>query len=108
MIYTVQKGETLSSIAQKVLGDKFRYKEIMTLNPEIKDPNKIYPNQKIKLPDSPYPSKTLQTNAVQNVQTSSNESGLIQRLRTIFMDKRVVLGLISVAGLYFIYRKKKK
>lgn len=37
-IYTVQKGDTLSSIAQKVLGDANKYKEIASNN-KLSDPN---------------------------------------------------------------------
>lgn len=107
MIYTVKVGDSLTSISEKFLGDKARYKEILAINPSIKDANKIYPNQKINIPDSPYPSKQVQP-ILPEISKSSNESGIVLRLKTLLMDKRVVLGLLSLAGLYFIYKKKKK
>lgn len=44
--YTVKKGDILGRIAQK---HKISLKEILKLNLEIKDPNKIYPGQKIRI-----------------------------------------------------------
>ena len=45
---TVQKGETLSKISQRELGDAGRFQEIADFN-EIKDPNTIQVGQKIKI-----------------------------------------------------------
>lgn len=47
--YKVVKGDTLSQIAKKYLGDSSRYKEIAKLN-KISNPNLIYVGQVIKLP----------------------------------------------------------
>ncbi len=47
--YTIQKGDTLWSIARARLGDGKRYKEIMELNPGL-DPNKLKIGTVIKLP----------------------------------------------------------
>lgn len=44
--YTVKKGDTLSGIAKK---NGTTVAAILALNPKIKDPNKIYPNQKIRI-----------------------------------------------------------
>lgn len=49
--YTVQSGDTLSGIAQMLLGDANRYMEIANLN-NIENPNLIYAGQSLKLPDS--------------------------------------------------------
>lgn len=49
--YTIKKYDTLSEIAQDELGSASRWPEIYELNRDvIKDPNLIYPGQKIKLP----------------------------------------------------------
>ena len=50
--YTVQEGDTLSKIAQRYLGDAMAYPKIFEANREvIKDADKIYPGQKIRIPE---------------------------------------------------------
>lgn len=49
--YTVKKGDCLWTIAEKQLGDGFRWKEIYELNSDsIRDPGLIYPGQEFVLP----------------------------------------------------------
>jgi nucleoid-associated protein YgaU len=49
--YEIKSGDSLSKIAQEQLGDPQRWKEIYEANSdEIKNPNLIYPGQKIKIP----------------------------------------------------------
>ncbi|HBN09371.1 MAG TPA: hypothetical protein DD435_12220 [Cyanobacteria bacterium UBA8530] len=49
--YTVVSGDTLFAIARRLLGDGTRWREIYSLNQDIlKDPNKIFPGQTLKLP----------------------------------------------------------
>ncbi|MCB1192767.1 MAG: peptidoglycan-binding protein LysM [Leptospiraceae bacterium] len=49
--YVIKSGDTLSAIAKKFLGDASRYPEIFEANEEvIKDPNLIFPGQKIRIP----------------------------------------------------------
>ena len=49
--YEVAKGDTLSGIAKKFYGDPMMYTRIFEANREvIKDPEKIYPGQKIRIP----------------------------------------------------------
>jgi nucleoid-associated protein YgaU len=49
--YVVQAGDTLSKIAQKYYGDPGLYTKIFQANRDIlKDPNKIFPGQKLKIP----------------------------------------------------------
>lgn len=48
--HTVKPGDTLSGIAKHYLGNGNLWKQIHQLNPQIKNPNLIYPGQKIKLP----------------------------------------------------------
>ena len=49
--YTVQKGDTLSEIAQKMYGKASKYSVIFEANkPMLKDPDKIYPGQVLRIP----------------------------------------------------------
>jgi nucleoid-associated protein YgaU len=49
--YTVQSGDTLSKIAQKYYGDAALYSKIFEANrDQLKDPNRIFPGQKLKIP----------------------------------------------------------
>ena len=49
--YVIEKGDTLSGIAKKFLGNAMDYPKIFEANREvIKDPNLIYPGQKIRIP----------------------------------------------------------
>ncbi|WP_439239827.1 peptidoglycan-binding protein LysM [Lonepinella sp. BR2474] len=49
--YVIQKGDTLSAIAKKFYGNAAKYPAIVEANKEvIKDANKIFPGQKIRVP----------------------------------------------------------
>jgi nucleoid-associated protein YgaU len=49
--HTVAKGDTLSAIAKKVYGDANKYQTIFEANkPMLKDPDKIYPGQTLRIP----------------------------------------------------------
>jgi nucleoid-associated protein YgaU len=49
--YVIESGDTLSGIAKRFLGNAMDYPKIFEANREvIKDPNKIYPGQKIRIP----------------------------------------------------------
>jgi nucleoid-associated protein YgaU len=49
--YTVQRGDTLSKIAREHYRDASKYPTIFEANrPMLKDPDKIYPGQKLRLP----------------------------------------------------------
>ena len=51
VFHTVQKGDTLSAIAKKTLGNANRYTEIFEANkPMLKHPDKIYPGQVLRIP----------------------------------------------------------
>ncbi|MDY0281929.1 MAG: peptidoglycan-binding protein LysM [Salinivirgaceae bacterium] len=50
--YVIQKGDTLSAIAKRYYGNPNDYPKIFEANREvIKDPDLIYPGQKIRIPD---------------------------------------------------------
>lgn len=49
--YVVQPGDSLSKIAQKYYGDPALYTKIFEANRDLlKDPNKISPGQKLRIP----------------------------------------------------------
>jgi len=49
--YTVVKGDSLSKIAKKYYGDAMKYPVIFEANkPMLKDPDKIYPGQVLRIP----------------------------------------------------------
>lgn len=48
--YTIVKGDTLWDISKKELNDSFLWPKIWKENPDIANPDRIYPNQKIKIP----------------------------------------------------------
>ena len=50
-MHVVQSGESLSKIAQKYYGDPALYTKIFEANRDLlKDPNKIQPGQKLRIP----------------------------------------------------------
>ena len=50
-MYTVQSGDSLSKIAKAHYGDAMKYPVIFEANrPMLKDPNKIYPGQVLRIP----------------------------------------------------------
>lgn len=46
---TVEKGDWLSKYAKWYLGDAKRWPEIWKLNPHIKNPDLIYPGQRVRI-----------------------------------------------------------
>lgn len=49
--YVVQKGDSLSKIAKAHYGDPMKYMTIFEANSDLlSDPNKIYPGQKLRIP----------------------------------------------------------
>jgi len=49
--HTVVKGDTLSKIAKEYYGDAMKYPAIFEANkPMLKDPDKIYPGQVLRIP----------------------------------------------------------
>lgn len=50
--YTVKAGQSLWSIAVEQLGDGERFRDILRLNPALRNPNAIYPGLELKMPES--------------------------------------------------------
>jgi nucleoid-associated protein YgaU len=54
VFYTVAKGDTLSAIAKQHYGNANKYQAIFEANrPMLKDPDKIYPGQVLRIPPQP-------------------------------------------------------
>jgi nucleoid-associated protein YgaU len=52
VFYTIQKGDSLSKVAQALFGDPMKWKALFEANREvIKDPDLIYPGQQIRIPE---------------------------------------------------------
>ena len=50
--YTVKSGDSLSKIAKEFYGNAMKYTVIFEANkPMLKDPNKIYPGQVLRIPE---------------------------------------------------------
>lgn len=50
--YTVQPGDTLGKIAKEFYGNAMEYPKIFEANkPMLKDPDKIYPGQVLRIPE---------------------------------------------------------
>jgi RHS repeat-associated protein len=49
----VKQGDTLGKIAKRELGDSSRYKEIAEANPQLTDPNLIFPGNELQIPGDP-------------------------------------------------------
>ncbi len=50
--YTIKKGDTLWGISERELKDNFQWPLIWKANPGVKNPDRIYPGEKIKIPAS--------------------------------------------------------
>lgn len=48
--YTIKKGDTLWDISQRELKDSFLWPKLWRENPEIKNPDRIYPDRVLKIP----------------------------------------------------------
>lgn len=49
--YTVESGDSLSKISKAMYGDPMQYNKIFEANkPMLKDPDEIYPGQKLRIP----------------------------------------------------------
>lgn len=48
--YLVENGDSMSKIASKLTGSSARVGELIKANPQVKDPNKIFVNQRLNLP----------------------------------------------------------
>ena len=72
--YTVQRGDNLWSIARNVYGDATRWRDIYNLNKDIiKDPDLIYPGQKLKMPAYAKGTVSLNKSGIVNIDELGDE-----------------------------------
>lgn len=67
--YTVKKGDTLSDIATIYYGEPSKYTIIFNANPEIIDPDLIYPGQRLIIPNIEAVSNTVNSTSLDNIVT---------------------------------------
>lgn len=102
--YTVKKGDTLSAIAKKY---NTTVDVIMSVNPDIKDPNKIYVGQVIKIPVT---TQQTSTSAVEKetvyhtVQRGETLSGIAKKYGTNYM-KLATLNMILNPNKIYVGQK---
>lgn len=99
--YTVQPGDSLSLIAGQKYGDITLWKVIAQANPQITDPNKIYPGQVITLPN---------INEAVDIQAEVVESSLMPSGFSFDIKKHwpwLLLIAAAGGGLYYANKKKK-
>lgn len=98
--YTVKKGDTLSAIAKKY---NTTVDVIMSVNPDIKDPNKIYVGQVIKIPVT---TQQTSTSAVEKetvyhtVQRGETLSGIAKRYGTTYVKLAAINKILNPNKIY--------
>lgn len=89
--YTVQKGDSLSSIAARQLGNADRWREIWSLNPQLRTPEQLQAGTRLQLPAAASPQQRPSTEADSSpnvpdpAQVLAQElirSGQVDRMRT--------------------------
>lgn len=94
--YTVQSGDSLSSIAQRYTGDPSRWPELAAANPAIADPNVIAVGQVVTLPTAWAPAPVASSGTMPAIAPSSSGGvwGWVQAHKGT-----LALALLAVAGL---------
>ena len=76
--YTTKTGDDLSKIAKMIYGDALKWREIYERNKEqIKDPNVIYANQTLIIPDTATAQVNTDTTAQDNENTVTVDTSII-------------------------------
>lgn len=79
-VYVVKEKDTLSGIAKSLLGNASLYTEIVKINPQITDPNKITPGMKINIPKIAKPThQPVKTKPSENKAISKNEKEIAKK-----------------------------
>jgi hypothetical protein len=76
--YTVVKGDTLWDISTKELHDPFFWPKIWKENPDIANPDRIYPQQKIRIPYSLL-QKEITSSQIPEIQATKFEKRVAER-----------------------------
>lgn len=92
-IHIVASGEALYKIAVRYYGNYRRWKAIHRANPWIKDPDKIYPGDKLKIPNLSTSSKEVTVKAGDSVALIAHQNGLSKaELKKHNSGKKMVAG----------------
>ncbi|MEE9914075.1 MAG: LysM peptidoglycan-binding domain-containing protein [Deltaproteobacteria bacterium] len=89
--YQVVKGDTLWDIAKAELNDPFLWPGLWKENAGIADPNRIYPDQVIRIPRSLVPAEKRAENAARKSVSAFRESALAERQRDKEIKKETAL-----------------
>ncbi|MEW6571813.1 MAG: LysM peptidoglycan-binding domain-containing protein [Nitrospirota bacterium] len=94
--YTVNKGDTLWEITQEELKNPFLWPKVWKENPQIENPDRIFPNQKIKIPlhfmqeiIEPQPEKKVEKKPVKEIEKPAER--IIQPVRKEYLVDRNLL-----------------
>jgi len=68
--YVIVRGDSLSGIAKKILGSTKKWKELISSNEFIKNPNKIYPGDVIKIKTVTEKAKVFAKNYIEKIEQS--------------------------------------
>lgn len=82
--HTVKRGDTLWDLANRYLGDPFRWPDLYRINTDqIDDPHWIYPGEVLKLPGAqePAPSDTSAEEAVRDTTGAQNAGDTVATVR---------------------------
>lgn len=102
--YTVQSGDTLSKIAEKIYGDMTQWPILQKYNPFITDANQIYPGQILEYPAPGTTGDAPKTSGAQvAVPSAVPEREMSVGMKTKIMTVGAVL--IGVAGALLLSKK---
>jgi LysM repeat protein len=104
--YTVQSGDTLGTIAAKILGSSSRYKEIAAANPQLTNINVIVPGQVLNLPASSSTALVPVSTAQSSLPPASLASGSL--LSQLLGNKKLLIALALGVGLIIFVKTKKR
>lgn len=74
--YTVQQGDSLSSISAQLLGSADRWREIWALNPQIRSPEQLQPGARLRLPTATENALQTEHHATTLLDQSQNSGSL--------------------------------
>jgi hypothetical protein len=88
--HIVIKGENLWDITKKDLNDPFLWPKVWKENPDIANPDLIYPNQIIKIPLYLIQKENSETEASTKPATTSQESAIVANQRSKEIDEKTI------------------
>lgn len=99
--YTVQSGDSLSKIADKIYGDFTQWPVLKKYNPFITSENTIYPGQILEYPSPGSTGDSPKTSGVVVPEAIAMETGLKKKLIMVMAGA----GLAGIVGALFFGRK---